>query len=357
MFLGPQPAPKARLAALLLVWAAVAGCVTPIGSDPIEEGRPVPPRYRGSGERLPPYSGRNPAERGWVKVDDLLWIDTTEVDAYEQGLVFDGSEYVPFAQSLPADVSARDGYRIRTDHVAISTNCSWSKAVEASRAAESHVMRLMLAYDDRLDLRLPHDPLPVVVTDTRAEFERILYGIVSDPVSWGAFYDAAEGVVYVSMEPAPAGALPWIADLRHEMTHQVLDLSRRQSLRGRPFPEGWFWLWEGIAIHSEMLGDPEGTNSSALRVERFEKRMAWKQWTPLATLVRLGQERFEGRHYDQTAVFMRYLLDEAKPQRRRAVLDLVGRLQRGPLAESALESALRKKLPDVEQDWLQSLAR
>ena len=227
---------------------------------------------------MPAFSGRDPVNRNWVKVDDLLWIDGSEVEAYERGLVFDGNEYVPFAQSLPANVAARDGYRLRTDHVAVSSSCSWEDAVTAARAAEAHVMRLMLAYGDRLDLRLPYDPLPVVVTHTRAEFERILYGIVADPVTWGAFYDAAEGVVYVSMEPAPKGALPWVADLRHEMTHQVLDLSRRQSLRGRPFPEGWFWLWEGIAIHSETLGDPEGTDSGAMRLERFNKRMAWKQW-------------------------------------------------------------------------------
>ncbi len=342
---------------MLLAILVCAGCVTPIDSDPVEDGRPVPPRYRGSGERMPPFSGRDPQDRGWVKVDDLLWIDADEVEPYERRVVFDGADYVPFSQPLPANVSARDGYRLRTDHVAMTTNCAWVDAVKAARAAQVHVMRLMLTYGEVLDLRLPYDPLPVVVTDTRAEFERILYGIVPNPVSWGAFYDAAEGVVYVSMEPAPAGALPWIADLRHEMTHQVLDLSRRQSLRGRPFNEGWFWLWEGIAIHSETLGDPEGTDAGALRVERFEQRMAWKQWTPLATLVRLGQDKFEGRHYDQTSVFMRYLLDDSRPRQRRAVLDLVARLLRGPLADSALESALGETLADVERDWLQSLAR
>jgi hypothetical protein len=264
---------------------------------------------------------------------------------------------VPLERALPPNVAARSGYRLRTDHVALHTNVAWASAVTIAREAEEHVQRLVGQYGRLLGLRVPDGPLRVVVTASRAEFQSLLRGLVRDPVTWGAFYDARTGTVYTSREPAERGALPWRADLRHEMTHQILDLSRPTARRGRPFPEPWFWLWEGIAMWTETLGDPPGIDTGADRIGRFQRRYAWDEWTPLAQLFRLPPKRFEGRHYDQTASLMRYLLDERHPARRGAVLDLVRRLMRGSLSESALSSAVGTDVAGLEKDWRATVGR
>jgi hypothetical protein len=113
------------------------------------------------------------------------------------------------------------------------------------------------------------------------------------------------------------------------MTHQVLDLSRPDALRGRTFPTGWFWLWEGLAIDAESLGDPPGRGKGAERLERFQRRRAWGEPTPLADLLRLPQPSFEGRHYDQVASLMRHLMGDVVPGSRAATLKAGATLLRG----------------------------
>ncbi len=344
-----------------LSWAGVLlltllGACESLGDEEPRSTGPVridrPPLPRTDGPRMPGFSGGDPRARGWVRVEDLLWIDARDESAYRRGFVSDGAGYVSFDAVRQSGVDAHGGLRMRTDHLAVHTNASWRRALEVAREAETHVGRLMGAYGDLLDLRLPRGPMKVVVTATRAEFERTMRGLVHDPVGWGAFYDARSGIVYVSLEAARDGALPWRADLRHEITHQVLDLSRPLSRRGRAFPRPWFWLWEGFAIWSEGFGDAAGRDTGAERIARFQRRYAWNDWTPLARLVDLGPAAFEGRHYDQTASFVRYLLDPRVPLRAAAVTDLVRRLLAGELLPgSQLERAAGVGLQELEQHW------
>lgn len=346
----------ARRAFLLALAGGLAACHgLPDGSleqtrtPTVVDRAPMPRR---TGERLPAFSGVDPRTRGWAKVDGLLWIHADHVEAYRAGQVFDGVGFVSVASPLPPGTQAERGYRLRTSHVALHTNAAWKRAEVVAREAEAHVTRLVGSYGDALDLRLPSGPLKVVVTATRAEFESVLAGLVRDPVGWGAFYDARSGNVYVSLEPAARGSMPWQADLRHEMTHQILDLSRATSLRGRAFPPPWFWLWEGIALHAEGLGG----GAPSPRPARFQRRRARNEWTPLAELVRLGPWSFEGRHYDQTASLMGYLLDPADPQVRAGTLSLVRDLLRGGVEAQALERRTGLDVATLQQRWLGTLA-
>ena len=338
----------AALAASLLV-----GCRTNDDfSDARREGSARAPRYRESGPRMPAFSGSDPVARGWVKVDQLLWVNQDDAPAYAQGRVRDGQRLVPTSHALSHDVQAHEGFVLRTDHLVVRTNVSWDRAKGIARAAEEHLQRFMTAFGETLDLRLPQDPLPVLVIANRAEFEARLRGLVSDPVTWGAFYDSQTGEVNICAEQAARGALPLMADLRHEMTHQILDLSRPPARRGRPFPRGWFWLWEGIAVWSESLGDPPGTDNGQMRLLRFARRYEWQQWTPLVDLVALEARDFEGRHYDQVASFMRYVMAPSS-RYRAATLQIVRRLLHGQEVTS-LADALGAPLPQLEREWLAS---
>ncbi len=312
-----------------------------------------PALERRTGERLPAFSGSSPARRGWARVDDLLWIAEGDVEAYRQGLVHDGDRYVSVRAPLPHGTPAGRGYRLRADHIALHTNAAWERAKVVAREAEAHVQRLVSQYGEALDLRLPQGPLKLIVTDSRGELETTLAGLVHHPVGWGAFYDARSGNVYMSLEPATRGALPWQADLRHEMTHQILDLSRRSGRRGRTFGTPWFWLWEGIAIWSEGLGGDMGSQRAA----RFRKRHANGEWTRLAALARLDAGSFEGRHYDQTASLMDYLLDPRRPALRHATFSIVRDLLHGSVPADALARRGGVDLPTFEARWQQTVGR
>ena len=332
-----------------------------VGDTDLADTRPTradrPAAWRRVGPRLPAFSGRTPEARGWVQVDDLLWIDRSDADAYGRGLVSDGQSYVPRVRALPPNVPAREGFVLRTNHVSLQTNVAWDDAVAVAREAEGHVQRLIGTFGEALDLRMPDGPLRVLVMATRTEFQSTLRGLVHGHVSWGAFYDARSGIVYMSLEAAPSGALPWQADLRHEMTHQILDLSRGPSRRGGAFRAPWFWLWEGFAIWTETLGDPPGVDRGAARLTRFRRRNAWGEAVSLQELFHLTQRGFEGRHYDQTASLMRYLMDPEAPTRRMATLDVLARLLRGPLSESALTRALGTDVAGLEAAWRKTVDR
>ena len=125
----------------------------------------------------------------------------------------------------------------------------------------------------------------------------------------------------------------------------------------RAFGAGWFWLWEGVALHAETMGDAPGTDSQEARIRRFRTRLERGETTPLTELVGLRQTAFRGRHYDQTAALMRYLLDPARPTMQRNVYRLVARLMRGPLPAAELERTLGRSLPQLERAWLDSLPR
>ena len=340
--------------ALLFGLAACAGSV-PLDGGGLGASVENAPRYRSGGPRMPSFSGGNPSELGWVKVDDLLWIEREHVEAYRRGEIFNGVRYVPFESALSGDATADRGFRLRTDHVTVRSNVAWHRAMEMAREAENHVRRFMANFSSPLEVRLPRDPLPVVITASRQEFEQKLRGLVANPVTWGAFYDSRSGVVNVCAEPATQGALPWQADVRHEMTHQILDLARTGRLRGRPFGEGWFWLWEAFAVWSERLGDAPGQNMSQPRFDRFRRRLAWNQWTPLVELFEMSQSQFEGRHYDQTASLMGFLMDGGNSRRRAGMLDIVRRLLRGNLPRRELSRALGVSSEALEREWLTSI--
>lgn len=343
----------ALLLPALVLGACRGGTLAERAPDAMPSG---PPQYRPEGPRLPAFAGPDPAARGWTQVDGLLWVRSEDAEAHAAGLVRDGAALVPRATALAAGTPATAGHVLRTDHVLLRTNVAWDVAAEVAAQAEAHVLRLFEAYGEALDLRFPGEPLPVLLMATREEFQAHLRDRVAEPVGWGAFYDALTGVVNVCAQPAPRGALPLVADLRHEMTHQVLDLSRPPALRGRSFPGTWFWLWEGIAIDAERLGDQPGREVNRARAWRFRRRVRARQWTPLRDLLALDALAFEGRHYDQTGAWMVTLMDPGDAARRARLLEAVRLLLSGRPAPS-VESIVGEDLEAHERTWLASWRR
>lgn len=343
-------APRAPLLTVLAV-VLLAGCARRPSAPACER-----PRCRTAGERAPAFVGGDPAQKGWVKADDgLLWVEARDAEAFRAGRLRLGDGTVPFAEADRVPKSADGGYALRTDHLLLRTNVAFARARELAALAEAHVARVLEVYGPALDLRLPEDPLRLVVASRRAEFGRLLQQKVADPVEWGAFYDAKDGVVYASDEPLGQGGVGVVADLRHELTHAILDLGRPEAGRARMFLRPHFWIWEGSALYAEGLGDPAGARAGSERFARFQRRLAWGEAVPLATLLALGQDAFVGRHYDQTASFMLWLLDGDGGARRAPTLALLSRVMDGDGATGDFERILGMSAQDAEARWLASL--
>lgn len=301
-------------------------------------GAPAPPARRRTGPRVPaPFGGRDPATLGLVKVEGLLWIPAAHLAAWRPG----GRGLAP--------PEAGETFALRTDHVLLRTDLSVEAALPLAALAQRHVEALLKAYGDTLDLRLPAEPLPITVHARRAEFVAAMRSRVGEPPAWNAWYDAQRGVVEVSHEPAREGALPLAADVRHELTHAVLDLSAFAPVPHERIAAGlYLWLWEGVAVHSEGLGEVAG-GAAALRRERRRAREARDGPLPLATLLALDQERIEGRHYDALGDLLGFLL--AEPQLGSRTLDLLRRLLRGDVQRHAPEREWEVPLAEVERRW------
>jgi len=314
-----------RLAAACLP-LLLAACATPLPTAPAGAlaGSDRPP-VRVGGERLPAWSGNDPASGGRRKVAGLVWLGPGEA---------------PGA-----------GGRYRTDHVVLGSDAPPEASLRVARLAEDHVRALVGGYGDALDLRLPQEPLPVVLHERREAFKAALREAAPDHPGWGAFYDAREGTVHVCLEAAPSGALPLQADVRHEMTHQILDLSTPARGRGAIFEGHYLWLWEGFAAWTESLGDPPGTDSGAARRARFDVRRARGEVTDLPTLFDLGQTGFEGRHYDESAVLVAFLMDDGVRDGRRAVLHTLRDLMRDRARRGDLERGIAMTAAALDAAW------
>lgn len=337
----------ALVATLGLAAWSLAGCsgtdrlrgqATPDGAGP-GGGRPL---RRTSGPRLPaPFGGVDPSHLGLRRVEGLLWLREEEAAAWPAG----GLGLPPPANALPGS-----GLLLRTDHVALSTDLPAARALPLAHVAQRQVERLMTSLGVELDLRLPREPLSVVVFARRADFDAALRASVPEPTGWNAFYDARDGTVRVCAEPAATAALPLNADLKHELTHAVLDLSAAFDVPHERILAGMhFWLWEGIAVFAETLDEAPGTGSQPLRRERLVARARRGELTALAEFVRLDQERFEGRHYDQAASVMQYLM--ADPALRQRTLDLLRRLLRGDVLRHDVERDLGLPVGELEARW------
>jgi hypothetical protein len=118
------------------------------------------------------------------------------------------------------------------------------------------------------------------------------------------------------------------------------------------FSRPQFWLWEAVAVWTEGLGDPEGARHGAERYDRFRRRLAWGEATPLADLFVLPQAEFRGRHYDQAGSFATWLLEVDGGALRGKTLALLARVMDGQGEVDDVERTLGVSTAELERRWL-----
>jgi hypothetical protein len=341
---------RLRAGAALLVLAAACSA-----APPRRETVAPPPRRRSDGPRSTPFAGGDPGEKGWTKVDGVLWVESAHADELRRGLLWDGERTLTVAEADALPRTPEKGYVLRTDHVRLETDVPFARARERAAACERHVALVLEELGEALDLRLPADPLRVVLAAKREAFERLLARDVPEGVSWGAFYRAADGTVYACEERRAEGGLPVLADLRHEITHALLDLGRPEDGRAALFGRPQFWAWEAAAVWTESLGDPPGAGAGDERLVRFRRRRAWGEATPVADLLLLTQPEFTGRHYDQTASFVGWLLRADGGSRRAGFHRLLREVMAGRGERDGFEKAIGLSPAEAERRWTASL--
>ena len=306
----------------------------------------------GAASRLPAFTG-DPA--AFEPVTDLLFVRRADAAAWRRGLVATSRglqpRKVPPAPGIPAEA----GYRLRTAHVLLRTNAPWPQAVRVATLAEQHVRHLFDALGEDLDLGLGDRPLDVVAHATREDYRTELALALPGHHGWAAWYDDRHQRVHACLEPAAAGGLPFGADLRHEMTHQVLDrAAARIDRRGLSEGRG-LWLWEGIAVWAETLGDGPGEDTRAPRRATFLRRAKQRELTPLAQVVRLPQREFLGRHYDQVGLLFDHLMADAVPGGRDALLATLRDMLGGTLEGDPFPERLGLGYAALERHWLNAV--
>lgn len=348
------------LLVLVPLWGACSSQLPPPGGGPgpggAIRGDGLAPAYRSMGPRAPAFLGGDPRTRDCVQVDGLLYLERTHVPAFRRGEVFDGQRYAPWDAALAPTAGPLEGFRLRTGRLLVYTNATWQAARGIAAEAEAHVDRLFARWGEAADLRLPAEPLPVVVARTRADFSRLLPAGVPQG-RYAAWYDARRGSVLVCLEPVSGAEIPWQADLRHELTHQIFDLSRVPGARGRGWPMPWFWLWEGVALHAERLGGGAGELAFHRRWQRFQHRRARGQALLVQQLAGTAPAGFQGQHYDQCAALMAWLLESDSSDRRARMEALVGQLQRGGTPTGGLAEQLGMRPRDLEAAFVRMASR
>lgn len=348
---GPLPAPLAvgvLLAGSLL--AACRGATEPsVAVQALER-----PSARSAGPRLPEAVGPV-LSTAWRCIEGVAYLPVSEFDAYASGRVRGANgEELPREGPLPPGTAPASGHRVRTAHTVLRTDRSWPQALEAAREAEAHVERLFALLGEAAGLHFPSEPLPILLSGRRRAFEAAIADLVVDPSGWGAWYDAITGTVHVTSEPTDGGSLPMVANLRHEMTHQVLDLSSPKGRRYTIFRGRGLWLWEGIAIWSEGLGGGAGAQAAPMRAERFAVRRRRGEVERLDRLLTLSAEHLEGRHYDQLGSLFAVLMDGRVPGGRAAVMESLRDLLRGSYEDERFFARLGLTPAELERRWLAS---
>ena len=136
------------------------------------------------------------------------------------------------------------------------------------------------------------------------------------------------------------------------MTHAILDLGRPLSGRASMSARPQFWVWEGVALWSEGLGDAGGVHSGAPRFDRFRRRAAWGDVVPLGELFALRQDAFLGRHYDETAAFMVWLMDAENGRYRKGFLALLVQVMEGWGEVDSFERYVGLAPEEAQRRWL-----
>lgn len=324
----------ARAAALLLAAAAGLSACRHAGLEPPAAAAAA--ARRSAGPRLP--RGPDPARLGLQQVLPGVWVPAPDAPHWGVG----GEGLLP-----PRGAPSGAGVLLRSAHVQVETDLPAREALPWLRLAQGFVEDLVSAWGEALDLRLPAAPLVVEVHAGRAGLEAALarWGAAAGDVH--AWYDRGLARVMLSAEAPGAGAMPWQADLRHELVHAVLDLASPDAPPlAQASRHGWGWLWEGVALRAEDGVPAAGGPALRLRLERARQRARRDGALPLQALVGLPLGAWEGQHYDLCAAWMASL--QADPGWRLGEAGLLRALLRGDLAGFDAQRAFGRTL-DAEQ--------
>lgn len=246
------------------------------------------------------------------------WIEPGDSPRYEAGERRVGRRWLPVADAARAHSSIEEGWVVRTDHYAVTTNHSLERGAEL--AAELEAFRRAwtqlfagYVYDDAevrglfggaRDARKARRPLRVYYHRDKAAYVAHLrrrQPRIAETL--GIYFDDTKEAHFFAPDPSPAtgrideeAAALARATLYHEATHQLFtETGPGRRGAGR---DANFWLVEGVACYAELLapvaGEPRYTLGNPAQ-GRLPSALQRGPVLPFAELAALGQSDLQRR--------------------------------------------------------------
>lgn len=232
------------------------------------------------------------------------WLPKTHVARYDQGQRYYQGRWMTAADEAALRTDVKRGWRVESEHYAVTTNHSleegvalsrrlemlyavWQQAFAGYQASEAEIARRL---EGRAARREPtqHD---VVYFRNRQQYNDALRS--SQPqieISIGIYFPRVRTAYFF------AGDGQQHDTLYHEATHQLFQETRPAVVE--PGRANNFWAVEGIACYTESLHVGEqgfvtlgGSNASRMQTAR--RLVDEKKSLPLAELVQMGAEALQ----------------------------------------------------------------
>lgn len=328
---------------------------------------------------LTPYQARM-AKRGQRWHADYGWIKPEDLPRYQAGERKLGRRWVPAEIDAAQHAEIAEGWQIRTDHFAVTTNHSLATGARLAADLEElfQVWRQLFAdfYMDDGELRNRFDegrtpgvrsrPFQVVLHATQQQYNQHLFSRqprIAETI--GIYFDRhREAHFFVSGTNPSARS----STLYHEAVHQLFQESERT--RRETGEKDNFWAVEGVATYFESLirhqSDSMGVYFTIAQPQAGRLPAARQRWlqdgyrVPLSELVQLGKGDLQTRTdlaplYSQAAGLATFLMADA--DLRPAFVTYLKLLYAGRTEPATLAELTGKTYAELDTEYRSFLVR
>jgi len=304
---------------------------------------------------------------GKVWHEQFGWLPKAHVARYEQGERFSSGRWMTAEEEAQLRRDIKRGWKVETEHYAITTNHSLEEGVALARRLEAfydvwqQVFATYLWNDQellkRLDGKAPRLPAKqhqVVYFRTRDEYNAALRS--AQPrieMTLGIYFDTNRTAYFFAGDEQQPGTL------YHEAAHQLF-----QETRNAPPHAGRqanFWIVEGIACYFESFAEHDGYytlgGDEAGRMPAARHRLLIDNfYIPLSELAGLGRDDLQ-RHpdlpmvYSQSAGLADFLMQAYDGQYRDALARYLQLVYSGKATPSTLSELTGRNFETLDREY------
>jgi hypothetical protein len=309
---------------------------------------------------------------GKVWREKFGWLPKAHVERYERGERFALGRWMSADEEAGLRSDLKRGWKIETDHYAVTTNHSLEGGVAlASQLETLHALwrqvfapylysdaELLKQFDGKAPRPLPrqHD---VVYFRTRDEYNAALRSAQPQiEMTLGIYFDTNRTAYFFAGDEQNPGTL------YHEATHQLFQETR--SVAPHVGRKDNFWIVEGIACYMESLAAEHdhftlgGPNAGRMPAARH-RLLTDSFYVPLSELVTLGRDDLQrdpriAMLYSQSAGLSDFLMHADKGRYRDALIKYIATLYAGKATPQTLAETTGQTYEQLDQAYRQFMS-